>query len=445
MNYAPSLKVKAAAELELRRREREKPPHVLNLPTPYDLQREIIEHPAKRKVVCAGRRVGKTILAAIMAVNGMMDSKRVLLSSTSQDQADVFWEYIIDWLSPLIGHDLYKNEVKRIVKYKGGQIHVKTGRHPDALRGGQCDLLVLDECAFLDEDAWRKVGAPMLADTEGTAVFISTPNRRNWFFQLYTEAQSQDESEWKTWNFSSLENPHLPQKALDRLIADMTQEDYQQEILAQFLEGQGAVFRRIDENATLQPLENTGFPLRCCEPSINRHYVMGVDWAMQKDFTVLTVLDRDSCEMVALDRFNGVDWALQRGRLKALYETWKPDIILAESNSIGSPNIEALQRDDLPVYPFETTGTSKPLLIESLVLAFERNELKVLNNPILKGELMAYERKVSATGRSQYSAPDGMHDDCVISLALALWAITSSGEFYMETAPEELRHLFSRR
>jgi len=188
----------------------------------------------------------------------------------------------------------------------------------------------------------------------------------------------------------------------------MTEEDYNQEILAKFLEGSGAVFRYIDECAILQR----------SEPYAG-DFVFGVDWAMVNDFTVITVLDRNTRCMVDYDRFNGVNWSLQRGRLMTLYEKWKPQIIIAEENSIGSPNIEALQQEGLPVTPFMTTASSKPPLIESLVLAFDRGEITVLDDPILKGELMAFERRVGSTGRSQYSAPASMHDDTVISLSLA--------------------------
>lgn len=380
----------------------------LKLPQPYTLQQAIIDHPAKRKIVCAGRRVGKTILAAIMAVNGLMKDQRVLLSSTSQDQADVFWEYIIDWLSPLIGNSLYKNEVKRIVKYNGGQIHVKTGRHPDALRGGKADLLVLDECAYLDADAWRKVGAPMLADTEGTAVFISTPNRRNWFFELYANAISDTTGHWAAWNFSTLENPYLSKTALDKLIVDMTTEDYQQEILAQFLEGQGAVFRHVDERCV--GTRSEPYP---------GSFMFGIDFAMVKDFTVIVVMDTATGAVVDMERFNQMDWKWQRSKIVDLYQKWKPEQIIAEQNSAGAPNIEALMEDGLPMIAFVTTGLTKPPLIESLVLAFDRGEITHLNEDLVKGEFMAYERKVSATGRSQYSAPEGLHDDIVMATALA--------------------------
>lgn len=403
------------------------------LPKAYPLQREIIQHPAKRKVVCCGRQFGKTFAAGLMSIGGeenggqgLLDGKRVLISSTSQDQADTFWEYITDWLKDV--PNLYKNESRRIIKLGSGLIRVKTGSDPDVLRGGTYDLLILDECAYLDPDAWYKVGIPMLLKTDGTAVFLTTPKRRNWFFVLYNHAVGDTSGRWKAWNASTHENPTLNQMALDELTADMTEDDYQQEILAHFLENSGAVFRYIDERCILQPRE----------PYIGR-FVFGVDWAQKNDFTVITVLDKDTRQMVAYERFNKVDWALQRGRLRSLYDAWKPSVIWAEENSVGNPNIEALQREGLPIEPFTTTAQSKPPLIESLVLAFDRGEIIALDDGVFKGELMAYERKLSSTGRSQYSAPSGMHDDCVMSMALAWHGVTTVYEMKIDSAPDLLQ------
>jgi hypothetical protein len=152
-----------------------------------------------------------------------------------------------------------------------------------------------------------------------------------------------------------------------------------------------------------------------------------VDWGQSNDFTVLTVFDADKRQQVDMDRFNKVDWALQRGRLKAMADKWKVDRILAEKNSIGGPNIEALRREGLPVLAFDTTAVSKPPLIESLVLAIEKREVTLLNDPVLINELEAYERTVSKdTGRSKYGAPESMHDDVVVSVALGWKAVNTA-------------------
>ncbi len=133
--------------------------------------------PAKRKVICAGRRSGKTEMATLMAIRndenrlGLAYGSQVLITSTTQDQADVSWRRLKNWLRPLIdNHDASKNESHRVIEWGDGRVRVKTGWDADVLRGEDADLLILDECARLDPMAWYEVGAPMLADRDGTAV-----------------------------------------------------------------------------------------------------------------------------------------------------------------------------------------------------------------------------------------------------------------------------------
>lgn len=389
----------------------------ITLPRPTPLQTQILESHAKRRVVCCGRRAGKTHLGALMAVQTLLKRQKVLIASTSQDQSDVFWRYIKKWLQPLFAAGLAKrNETKREVEFGDGLLKVKTGRDADVLRGFDADLLILDECAYLEPEAWYEVGAPMMADRNGAAVFLSTPVRKNWFYVLYQRAVADTTGRWAAFHATTRDNPHLSREAVAELVGDMTDEAYRQEILAEFLEGQGQVFRNLEACATAQRVEPyTGT------------FVMGVDTAQRQDYTVATVLDSATRRMVDMVRFNNTAWATYRDRLRALVEKWKPDRIVFETNSIGGPNFEALAADGLPVMPFETTAQSKPPLIQSLALAFERQEITILNDPVLLGELGAYEYKVSAQGRPQYSAPEGMHDDCVMSLALAWHGVAGVG------------------
>lgn len=379
----------------------------LEIPRPYPLQREILDHPAPRKVVCAGRRAGKTHLATVAAITAMLEGRRVLLSSTSQDQADVFWRYLKRWTRPLL-RAAYKNETKRVLQIGEGEIRVKTGSNSDALRGDNVSLLVLDECARLDPAAWQEVGAPMLADTNGRALFISTPNRRNWFFELYQRGVDPEQPEWAGWQFPTTVNPFLNAEAVTRLAADMTTEAYQQEIEAQFLDSAGSIFRNVTEVCSADRVDPYA-----------GEFVIGLDFAQSQDYTVAVVIDATTRRMVDMDRFNRLPWVNQRARIEALASKWQPARMVAERNSAGGPVVEDLIAAGLPVVPFDTTAISKPPLIQSLQLAFERRELVALDDAVLKGELMAYEARYGATGRPQYSAPDGMHDDTVMALALA--------------------------
>src|SRR5690606_11252102 len=128
-----------------------------------------------------------------------------------------------------------------------------------------------------------------------------------------------------------------------------------------------------------------------------------------------------SGRQIHLERFNQIGWAVQRGRLVTLYERFKPYVILAEENSIGSVNIEALRAEGLPVRGFNTTRKSKAPRIEALALATEKEEVVLLNHETLKHELMAYDMKRTSYGWS-YAAPSGGHDDTVMATALSLWA-----------------------
>lgn len=155
--------------------------------------------------------------------------------------------------------------------------------------------------------------------------------------------------------------------------------------------------------------------------------MVGIDWGRDNDSTAIVVIDATTRRMVALDCFNQVSWSLQRARLVAIYKHWQPTVIWAEANSIGSPNIEALQAEGLPVRPFVTTAKSKPPLIEDLSLAIERRDLALLPDETLLGELASYRMERLPAGGYRYSAPPGLHDDLVIAAALAWYAARQSG------------------
>jgi hypothetical protein len=147
--------------------------------------------------------------------------------------------------------------------------------------------------------------------------------------------------------------------------------------------------------------------------------VSGLDFAQAADFTVHSVGCATCRQQLEIDRFNRMEWALVRGRVKAMREKWSISRILAEKNSIGGPNIEAMLAEGLPVDGFDTTTTSKPPLIQSWSLAIEKGEWALLDNDTQTWELEAYQMTPSkVTGRPTYSAPEGGHDDVVIAGAL---------------------------
>lgn len=310
----------------------------------------------------------------------------------------------------------------------GGQVFYRSLDDPDNARGLTANGVVMDECADIKPEAWYEVLRPMLIDTGGWSWGIGTPKGRNWFYIEHATAQSREDS--AAWQVPTvgcevvdgrlirkphpLENPNVAFAEIVNLWATMPERTFRQEILAEFIEGEGVVFRNIF--ACMKAPQTTP------EQHEGHILIAGLDWAKQNDFTCTSVgCVTCKCE-VARDRFNKIDYVFQRDRLKELYRRWRVGKILAESNSIGEPNLEMLQRDGFPVVGFQTTATSKPPLIENMSLTLERAEWQFQQDPLWTTELEAFERVVSsATGRSSYSAPSGMHDDTVIARALMLW------------------------
>jgi phage FluMu gp28-like protein len=308
--------------------------------------------------------------------------------------------------------------VDRLVDMPGnGNIQVRSADNPDSLRGEGLDFVVLDECAFMKEDAWTHAIRPALSDRQGEAMFISTPKGRNWFFRLYQLGQDDLNDEWASWHFPTSDNPYIPDDEIEAARKGMPERIYQQEFLALFLDDAGGVFRRVMEAATATIQEE----------SVGGHqYSMGVDWGRHEDFTVLTLFDMTTKEVVATDRYTQIDYGIQINRLKAMYERFHPVTIVAELNSMGGPLVEQLLGDGLPVQGFQTTNTTKEQIIRDLEGAFERGEIRIPNDPVLIGELQAYEQERLPAGKFRFNAPSGMHDDHVISLALAWSTVPSS-------------------
>lgn len=398
---------------------------IVNLRNPHPKQISFIDSSAKRKVIVSGRRSGKTTGVAILAVERFLAGERILYATPTQEQIDRFWQEVKVALDEPIRAGLYyKNETRHVIELSGTEqrIRAKTAWDADTLRGDYATVLILEEYSMMSPDTWGEVGAPMLLDNNGDAIFIFTPKRKNHAFHLYQKAIGDTSGRWAAWHFTSHDNPYLSPEALTEITQDMTETAYQQEILAMFLESDGSVFRNLANcmNApkNAQPEDHAGHRI-----------VAGLDWAKRNDFTTTSIMCADCFVEIARDRFNQIDYHFQRDRLKVLYEHWQVSHIEGEENSIGEPNIEELQREGLPIQGFQTTSTSKPPLIESLALCFEKAEAQWQDDPIWTGELEAYEVKASAnTGRPTYSAPEGLNDDTVIARALCWRATTYSTE-----------------
>ncbi len=382
----------------------------LHLPKLHPAQARIKQEAKRFNVLDCGRRFGKDTLGHEVILEPALDGFPVVwFAPTYRMMLDTFTE-IAQLLRP-ISTKVNAGE-HRIELVTHGIVDMWSLDSPDVARGRKYKLAVVNEAALVPGlfDAWQAVIRPTLADYQGGAWFLSTPKGRNGFWSLYQQATDGLHDDWRGWHYATSDNPFISRTEIEAMRESMPERTYQQEILAEFTENQGAIFRNVRAVCTQREKES---------PDAHKGHtlVMGVDWAKQYDFTRLRVGCRECRRCVDWDGFNQIDFHFQRDRLKVLADRWGVQDILAESNSIGEPNIEELQRSGLPVRGFATTATSKPPLIESLALAIERGEWKL---PLEDAdEFESYELKVNPnTNRPTYSAPEGGHDDRVIADAL---------------------------
>lgn len=250
------------------------------LRTPHDLQRGFVESSAKRIVIRAGRRGGKTVGIAIKAVKQFVNGRRVLYAAPTQEQVDRFWFEVKRSLEiPLESGLLYKNETAHLIEVPGSlqRIRAKTAWNADTLRGDYADLLILDEYQLMNEDSWELVGAPMLLDNNGDAVFIYTPpslrsiglskaRDKRHAAKLYQKALSDTSGRWAAFHFSSHANPFISAEALDEITHDMSALAHRQEILAEDVEDvPGALWKQSQIDAlrveAMPPLAQIVIPI----------------------------------------------------------------------------------------------------------------------------------------------------------------------------------------
>jgi hypothetical protein len=220
---------------------------IVKLRNPHPKQVEFITSPAKRKIIRAGRRGGKTVGIAILAIKSFLAGKRALYAAPTSEQTDRFWFEVNKALSEIVDAKLYhKNEIERYIEKPGteNRIKAKTAWNANTLRGDFADLLILDEWQLTAEDAWEEVGAPMLLDNNGDAVFVYTPPSLSssgisrardprHASKMFKKAQEDKTGRWATFTFSSHDNPYISSDALNEITKDMTLDAYRKEILAQ--------------------------------------------------------------------------------------------------------------------------------------------------------------------------------------------------------------------
>jgi hypothetical protein len=385
----------------------------LKLPRPHTAQSDVLAGRQRFNALCCGRRWGKTTIAMEVIVRVLLDGKPAAWYAPTYRLLKDAWSQIKQTLEPVTERS---QEAEKLEVIGGGSLECWSLDKPDAGRGRAYAAVIIDEAAIVPnfEKAWEQSVRAQLSDYRGEAWFLSTPKgTASYFHTLYQRGQAKEPG-WASWQMPTATNPFIDAREIADAKADLTDLAFAQEYLAQFVVWAGAVFRRITD----------------CVGTIERTpaAMIGVDWGRTGDYTVFVALGSTG-HVIEVDRFRGIEYGQQRNRL---VEFWKRHgarcWIVAETNSMGGPVVEQLQADRLPVQGFLTTGPSKASIIQGLALAFERGTIRIPNDPVLIGELQAFEGTRSPSGNMRYGAPSGLHDDTIMALAIAWQGLTGPRE-----------------
>lgn len=224
-------------------------------------QREVYDAPERFKLLCSGRRFGKTYLCIARLINWAIEKPGSLcwyVTANYRMAKQIAWRQ----LRQMIPNEVFlsKNEAELTIELKNGSIlALKGSDNPDSLRGVSLSALVVDEAAYVRQDAWEMVLRPALSDQGGPAWFITTPNGLNWFHGLWEAAA--DQPDWSTFSFTTIEGGNVPAEEIAAAKRTLDERTFRQEYLASFETLSGRCFPDFDDGNIDDSICDLGGPV----------------------------------------------------------------------------------------------------------------------------------------------------------------------------------------
>jgi len=219
----------------------------------HEKQLEIFNDKHRFKVVAAGRRFGKSRLAAWLLLIEALKSKNkdvFYVAPTYQQAKDIMWGVLKE-----LGHEVIAaahENTSVLTLVNGRKIYLKGADRPDTLRGVGLAFLVVDEYADIKANVWEQILRPALADVQGGAVFIGTPKGRNHFYEMFKYGETKKDEEWCSFHYTSYDNPLIPAKEIEAAKSSMSSFAFRQEFMASFEAASRDIFKEdwiiIDED-----------------------------------------------------------------------------------------------------------------------------------------------------------------------------------------------------
>lgn len=361
------------------------------------------------RVVNAGRRWGKTILASEEIKGKAISSEcRIAYIAPTYGQArDIIWQVLIKELKEIavkINESRLEIEVNNL-KGTTSLIQLRGWESIETLRGQKFHFIVIDEIAMMRNFwiQWQEVIIPTLTDTKGEVLFISTPKGFNHFYELYNlELENKD---WKSFHFTTYDNPHIEDEEVDKLKAQMTEDRFAQEYLAEFKRTEGLVYKEF-----IRELDITDKT-----PENIKTTILGLDFGYTNPAAMLKIdIDRDNTFWITEEWYKTGQTNEQIGE-KAL--SYKPQSVYPDQ---AEPDrIEALKKMGLNC---REVSKDVPAGIDRVRELFKQRKIKIHNScRNLIWELETYSYPDKKPGQNEKEVPIKENDHALDALRYALY------------------------
>ena len=378
----------------------------LQLPRPHHAQALVLRSRARWRIVRAGRRFGKSVIALLAGIEELLKGHKVAYVAPTYKMAKKFFAAYLQKLPKATIVSANRADLQ-ITLITGGTIDFFSGEAIDNMRGSKYHFVIVDEAAFVKdfESAWLEVIRPTLTDYKGRALFISTPRGRNYFYALGQRGADSDPkySEYQEFYFTSYDNPHIDPSEIDAAKSELPIEIFNQEYLALASENAANPFGTKYIDAHVQAVQSN-------EPAV----IYGIDVGKTGDSTCIYGIDRFG-KWCYFESFNG-PWHNTKQRIlslpanivKVIDRTGAGDVIYEDLEIAGCQNLHG--------HVF--TNANKTQMVYELVLDVQTNNIGY--NEHTAQQMHTFEYTYNAkTGVLTFNAQSGYHDDDISALMLA--------------------------
>ena len=386
---------------------------------PHNKQKEIIDSVLNGTEfyhsVVVGRQFGKTL----MSINLLMyyglnnNNSKILWISPVYAQCGKVFQQIYQALQPA-GLIKSANKADFLIQLVNGtSIYFKSSERPETIRGLSINYAFIDEAQDCKDLAWKQSILPTLTAAGKKCIITGTPKRKNWFYDIFMLGKSKDHPNHKSYHGSSVDSPYVSTDFIEEQKRTLPPKIFKQEFLAEWQDNEGAVFQGLDKVCI-----NEMWP----DQNSSKVYA-GLDIGNKGDYSVLTIID-ELGRVLYMWRDNRIEYSQIADKVAEVCKHYKVKDLLIETNGVGDPIYEMIKKKFSRCTPLFQTNQTKENIIRRLMGDIQDTtlELPSINLfPALAEELEIFEYEVLPSGKIRYTHPQGFHDDCVLSLAIANW------------------------